>query len=115
MTLQGWAIKLSRELGVKPPKVIVRSKSRRGDLTGYYCEKRKEITLYLVGSSSSNVHLLVVLAHELYHHYQRERGWLSATGKYKGKALLSQRSRCPCERAAYRYEKKIAARYGLRR
>jgi hypothetical protein len=109
--------KLCAELGVAPATIQLRSRSRQCPVcVGAYFAKRNCCVLYVEALEGTHWDWRTVLAHETYHHFQYKSGQL--TGEYwRGGTRQNDHAHTPYnqrpwERAAIRYERKIAKREG---
>jgi hypothetical protein len=109
--------KLCRELGIAPATVQLRSRSRICPVwVGAYFPRRGFAVLYLEAIEGTNEDWRMVLAHETYHHFQYKSGQLTEE-YWRGSVRQIDHAhttynRRPWERAAIRYERKIAKREG---
>lgn len=107
--------RLCAELGIPPARLEFASTpcATRPGSSGSYDPGTGTIRLYQCPGKFLGV---VVVAHETYHHYQRERGWLTRS-HYRGRPKREWRERLPYrqwpwERAAYRYHEHWRQRHG---
>lgn len=106
--------RLCKELGIPPCEVrFLHGKAVRGPMATYLIAD-KQIVLFGKRIKARGYCPKRIIAHETMHHKQNMKGWLDPrTGYYRGKDTeklpWSQRAE---ERAANRYERKIALREG---